>query len=561
MSKIKVLKKEVYNKIAAGEVVERPLSVVKELVENSIDSGADNVRIEIIDSGKRSIKVDDNGDGFDAEDIEIAFNRHSTSKLLELSDFDNLYTLGFRGEALPSILEVSKIKLKTSDNNNGEGVYCLFEDRELKKREEIAFNKGTSIEVIDLFYNFPVRKKFLKSNRTELNQIISFVEKIALVNFKISFSLVNDNKSIFSYGKVNSLKDRIYQVFGKDFLEELQEVNFEQDFYRLNGFVSKLNKGVSLKKYQFFFVNNRPIREKTLIASLNNTFIRYLEKHKSPVCILMLKIPPKEVDVNIHPQKIEIKFKDSNAIYQFIKRSIDNSFLNSNEFNVDIKYDFRKTPDISDYTFKGQKSYDDELVQSQSLFAETSFFEDDFTLMGQYKNSYIIIEKEEELLIIDQHNAHERINFDKLKKDFYKTKITSISPLFPVIIEFSKSEIAMLNECKNQILEKIGFEMEPLSRNSFDIKKFPQIVEEQNIKDSILSIIYLKKDEINFEDKVLSIVACKSAIKVNHKLYPEEMKKIVRDLFKTSNPYFCPHKRPIIIKFTLKDIEKMLKRK
>jgi len=275
----------------------------------------------------------------------------------------------------------------------------------------------------------------------------------------------------------------------------------------------------------------------------------------------MLKIPPKEVDANIHPQKIEIKFKDSNAIYQFIKRSIDNSFLNSNEFNVNIKYDFRKTPDISDYIFKGQRSYDGELTQSQSLFDETSFFEDDFTLIGQYKNSYIIVEKDEELLIIDQHNAHERINFDKLKKDFHETRVTSVSPLFPVIIEFSESEIARLNESKNQILEKIGFEMEPLSRNSFDIKKFPQIVEEQNIKDSILSIIYLKKDEINFEDKVLSIVACKSAIKVNHKLYPEEMKKIVRDLFKTSNPYFCPHKRPIIIKFTLKDIEKMLKRK
>jgi len=254
MSKIKALKKEVYNKIAAGEVVERPLSVVKELVENSIDSGADDIKIEIFDAGERSIKVDDNGDGFDAEDIEIAFDRHSTSKLSELSDFDDLDTLGFRGEALPSILEVSKIKLKTSDNNNREGVYCLFEDRELKKREGIAFNKGTSIEVIDLFYNFPVRRKFLKSNRTELNQIISFVEKIALVNFKISFSLANDNKSILSYGKVNLLKDRIYQVFGKDFLEELQQLNFEQDFYRLNGFVSRLNKGVSLKKYQFFLL-------------------------------------------------------------------------------------------------------------------------------------------------------------------------------------------------------------------------------------------------------------------------------------------------------------------
>jgi len=336
MGKIKELEAEVFRKIAAGEVVERPFSVVKELVENSIDAGADEIRVEIREGGKSLIKVSDNGEGFEPDDVETAFKRHSTSKITQLSDFNELDTLGFRGEALPSILEVSKITLKSACNNEGKGISCRLENNQITEKEEIAFNKGTTIEVRELFYNFPVRRKFLKSERTELNQIVSFLEQTALTNFHISFSLSNNDKTVFMYNKTPALKDRIYQVFGKEFLDTLQEVDFENNQYQVTGFISKLNTGVSVKKYQYFFVNKRPIREKTLFASLNNTFRDYLEKSRSPIAILALKIPPSEIDVNIHPMKLEIKFENSSAIYQLLRWAIESSFRSRGEAKIEM---------------------------------------------------------------------------------------------------------------------------------------------------------------------------------------------------------------------------------
>jgi DNA mismatch repair protein MutL len=587
MAKIKVLKKDVYKKIAAGEVVERPLSVVKELVENAIDAGADSIHVEIMEGGKRLIKVIDNGSGFDPEDIEPAFKNHSTSKLTELSDFNSLNTLGFRGEALPSILEVSRIEIETSNNNEGSGFRCVFEEGQMQEREQIACKKGTTIIVKDLFFNFPVRKKFLKTERTELNQVVSFLELAALVNFHTSFELTHNGRTLFIYKKAESLKERIYQVFGKDFLDSLQEVEFELSNYKLNGFISKINTGISVKRHQYYFVNGRSIREKTLIAAFNKTFEKFLEKHRYPVGILVLSIPPHEVDVNIHPMKLEIKFENSQAIYQFIKAAIESAFSVSDEFSPHMQRSVSmnhgagqgQMPDVvSRYPMnrdmdrdRSRSSYasgrDAQMPQSDfdqaRLFAGDLLKEEDFILIGQYKNSYIVVERNEELLIIDQHNAQERVNFDKLKREYQADNIDSISPLFPVIIELTPSEAGQLNNEKKKLLEKIGFHLEPLSGNSFDVKSFPQILGERSIKDAIMEIIHMEAqgEGINFEDRVLAGVACKSAIKINHKLYPDQMKAIVRNLFSSSNPYFCPHQRPIIVDLTLEEIEKRLKRK
>lgn len=579
MARIKILDEDVYKKIAAGEVVERPLSVVKELVENSIDAGADNIKVEILEGGKKLIKVIDNGIGFDPDDIEAAFKNHSTSKITDLSDFDSLNTLGFRGEALPSILEVSKIEIKTSNNNDGIGIYCSFEQGHIKERQEIAHNRGTTIIVKDLFYNFPVRKKFLKTEKTELNRIISFLEPAAMENYNTSFEFIHNDRTVFIYKKAESLKERVYQLFGKDFLNSIQEVDFELDNYKLKGFVSKINTGISVKKHQYYFVNGRSIKEKTLIAALNNTFEKFLEKNRYPVGILSMDIPPHEVDVNIHPMKLEIKFVDSNSVYRFIKHAIESSFSASDEFTTHTvstegyghipNYVSRYHVDRSINRGRNGSSYmegkDAQMSQvdfdQARLFSGDFLSEEDFILVGQYKNSYILVEKNEELLIVDQHNAQERINFDKLKKEYQENNITSISPLFPIIIDLTPSEKGQLDDDKKKLLEKIGFRMEPLSGNSFDVKAFPQILEERSIKDAILEVIHMQEEELNFEDKVLAEIACKSAIKINHKLYPDQMKTIVRNLFRSSNPYFCPHKRPIIIDFTLEEIEKRLKRK
>lgn len=569
MGKVKQLEAEVFRKIAAGEVVERPLSVVKELVENSIDAGAGEIVVEIKDGGKSLIKVSDNGEGFEVDDIETAFKRHSTSKISQLTDFDSLNTLGFRGEALPSILEVSKIHLKTSANDEGRGVSCRFENNEQSEREEIAFHRGTSIEVRELFYNFPVRRKFLKSERTELNQILSFLEQAALTNFAISFSLTNNDKNIFIYQKAASLKDRIYQVFGKDFLDTLQPVDFDYNQYRVTGFISKINTGVAVKKYQYFFVNNRPIREKTLIAALNNTFRAFLEKSRSPIAILALDVPAREIDVNIHPMKLEIKFENSSTIYQFIKRAVESTFRKAGEGKIDIPLNVftgnsRETGEGPAGPFPAVVQQGARLEPGQAqLFGEGfTHIEEGFFLIGQYLNSYILVEKEGSLLIVDQHNADERINFDRLKKEYRENKVTSVSPLFPIIIELTPSEVSRLDDKKKELLKKIGFDLRPLSGNSFDVKSFPYVLNERSIKDAVLTIIHLQEEGgMAFEDKVLAEIACKSAIKVNHRLYPEKMKSIVKELFQSTNPHFCPHKRPIIIEFTRENIEKLLKRK
>jgi DNA mismatch repair protein MutL len=587
MGKVKPLREDVYKKIAAGEVVERPLSVVKEIVENSLDAGADNIKIEIIDGGKQFIKITDNGSGFDPDDIEPAFKNHSTSKISELSDFDTLTSLGFRGEALPSILEVSKIEVKTSDNNDGRGLHFVFAEGELIQKDETAFSRGTSILVKDLFFNFPVRKKFLKTERTELNQVISFLEPVTLVHHDKSFELIHNHKTVFVYKKTAGLKDRIYQVFGKDFLDSLQEVDFEENNYRISGFVSRLNTGISVKKHQYFFVNRRSIREKTLIAALNNTFEKFLERSRHPLGVLMLAIPPHEVDVNIHPMKLEIKFENAGAVYQSVKHAIESSFGVMEEFSADR--DMSTHPGTSaafgnrynspgtfpgggyrkqdwQYSHPGmeaQKPYSDH--QQAQLFSGSFLDEEDFSIIGQYKNSYILVEKNNDLLLVDQHNAQERVNFDQLKKEYQEDKVVSISPLFPVIIELSPSEAAGLDDRKMELLGKIGFRLESLGGNTYDIKAFPQVLGEKNIKDAIRTVIHMnvdsKEEEADFENQVLAEVACKSAIKVNHRLYPDQMKTIVKNLFNTNNPYFCPHKRPIIVEFTLEQIEKLLKRK
>jgi DNA mismatch repair protein MutL len=600
MSKVKTLREDVYKKIAAGEVVERPLSVVKELVENSIDANADQIHIEISDGGKQLIRVTDNGSGFDPEDIEPAFQNHSTSKITELADFDTLSTLGFRGEALPSILEVAKIEIKTANNTEGRGIYCQFVDARLQHKEEIAWNQGTMIEVKDLFYNFPVRKKFMKTERTELNQIISFLEPVAMVHYDISFELVHNNRTVFLYKKANSLRDRIYQVFGKEFLETLQEVDYGENSHHIGGFISRLNTGVSVKKHQYFFVNRRSIREKTLIASLNNTFQKFLEKSRSPVAILMVTLPPHEVDVNIHPMKLEIKFENASAIYQVVKHAIENTFGVVEDFGMGPEASafpggapgFGRSnaypgPGRSDRaSFKPQEWHGSSPgsqpgyprspggvepqrpqgdFQQTRMFSSTFLQEEGFSIIGQYKNSYILAEKDNNLLLVDQHNAQERVNFDALKKEYQEDKIASISPLFPVIMDLSPSEAADLDEGKLELLRKMGFRLESLGGNTYDIKSFPQILGEKNIKEALRTVIHMnfasKEDEADFEDEVLAEIACKSAIKVNHRLYPDQMKTIVKNLLATSNPYFCPHKRPIIIEFTLEQIEKLLKRK
>ncbi len=559
MGKIVVLKEEIYRKIAAGEVVERPFSVVKELVENSLDAGARAIKIDLEHGGKSLVRVVDDGSGFDEDDVEIAFHRHSTSKFREFSDFDTLDTLGFRGEALPSILEVSDIDIETSSGDGGGGIRFNFREGILSGKETIAFPKGSSISVRNLFDNFPVRKKFLKSDRSEMNQITGFLEQIVLVNYKVSFELTHNWKTVFSYDAVRELKERVYQVFGKTFTDDLTDVEFEHFGYKITGLVSKLNTGVSNKKKQFFFVNGRNVREKTLYAAFNTTFQRYLEKSRSPAGIILLDIPPGEVDVNIHPMKLEIKFEDSSRVFQLIKKGIENVMGDNSGFRPEEDIAEVVAPYINE-KFENQIPGTSGFSQ-QALFDPDVSEENDFILIGQYRDSYIIIEKDGDLMVVDQHNADERSNFDRLKKEFTERNTITVSPLFPMIIELTPGESELLDEGKRDVLGNAGFLMEHMGGNSYDIKGYPEILNERFVSDTIREILGIGSDEVNFEDRALAEIACKSSIKINYKLHNDQMRKVVRALFLSTNPYFCPHKRPIIINFSLETIEKTLKRK
>lgn len=559
MGRILTLKENIYRKIAAGEVVERPLSVVKELVENSLDADAQSIKIELEHGGKSMVGVTDDGTGFEPDDVEIAFKRHSTSKFREFSDFESLITLGFRGEALPSILEVSDIIVKTSAGDEGEGLRFSFSGGRLKEREAIAYPRGSSIIVKNLFSNFPVRKKFLKSDRSEMNQITSFLEQVVLVNYKVSFELTHNSREVFSYNGVSSLRERSYQVFGKEFTDDLADVDFENSGYTMKGMVSKLNTGISGKKRQFFFVNGRNVREKTLYAALNNTFRRFLEKSRSPVGIILLDVPPGEVDVNIHPMKLEIKFEDSSKVFRLIKRGIESMMGVSSGLTDD------GPAPAQVFSAKRDECGKPEIVMpgygQQELFQDISSREDDFMVIGQYKDSYIIVEKDGDLLVVDQHNADERANFDKLKFEYNENKALTVTPLFPLIIELTPVESELLDDEKIEVLTKSGFEITHMGGNSYDIKKYPEILNERLVTETFKEILNIESGEISLEDRALAEIACKSSIKVNYKLHHDQMKKVVRKLFKSTNPWFCPHKRPIIVNFTLENIEKSLKRK
>ena len=555
MGIIRELKEEVYRKIAAGEVVERPASVVKELVENAIDADARRISVELQRGGKEMIRVTDDGHGFAPEDIELAFRNHSTSKLQELSDLDHLSSLGFRGEALPSIGEVSRVEIKTADSDSGSGMYCRLSAGTLEKKTQTACRKGTQITVKELFYNFPVRRKFLKTDRTELNRITDLLERIALIQHSIGFSLVHDQRELFDFGPTDSFADRVYQVLGSRLFQDMQPLDFSRDRVRLNGFISKLNTGSPVKKHQYYYVNQRPVREPAFIAAVNNTFSPYLSKGRYPVSVLSLTLPAGDVDVNIHPMKQEIKFRDTSFVYGFVKSAVESRFRSVSP-----------TPEIplsprEPAVLRGSFPPPEPGIAGPSPPLLPLAPAASYSLLGQYHDSFIVVQKDRKLLIIDQHNAHERINYEKLIRMSREEKGMGIAPLFPVIIELTPAESRNFTQRIQGILKNIGFDIRRLSGNSIDVKSYPWFVEEGNIRDIIVSVLHLQLGEHPENGKIFADIACRNAIKVNHPLQPAEMKTLVDDLFATQNPYFCPHQRPIIKEWTLEDIEKMLKRR
>jgi len=565
MSKIVLLSPDVSQKIAAGEVIERPFSAVKELIENSLDAGASDIKTELHSGGKRLIRVTDDGQGMNREDALLCFERHSTSKISRVNDLDRIATLGFRGEALPSISAVSRIILKTSDGKGEKGTLIEKEGEEVIQVSDIAFPKGTSVEVRNLFFNLPARKKFLRSERAELSWITRYMTHVSLAYPGVRFSLVHGKRHVFDYPSVKTLKERIFQVYGKSLLEHLMEVDHEEEGRRLYGFASVPPSGRRDRTHQLFFVNRRLVKDRNLQAGLNQAYRGFLEKDQFSEAFLFLSCPYEDVDINVHPAKAEIRFTDPHAFFQIILHSIEKAMLK--------KQGIKEVYPASE-SAKGRLRIEEGMRERSFLSPERK--QDAWTdvlpppekeervfprILGQYQDTYIIASSEDGIFIIDQHNAHERVLFEKYQDIDKKKKWPQKLALFPVLFELSPSQVLSL-EGNQAVLEDAGFRVEAMSGRSISLKEFPDLFKEEEAKEIFLSLLEdIKGDKIKDKKmKLLATLACKTAVKAGQPLSFEKMSYLVEELFKTSNSSICPHGRPVMVKIERKEIERGLKR-
>lgn len=565
MSKIIVLPSEISLKIAAGEVIERPFSVVKELIENSLDAEATDIKVELLDGGKRRIHVMDNGYGMSREDALVCFKRHSTSKILKEVDLDRITTLGFRGEALPSISAVSKVTLKTAVQKETKGTQIRREAEEQLDVSDTAFPLGTSIEVNDLFFNLPARKKFLRSDRSELGHITRFLINIALSFFDVRFSLFHENRRIFNYPAVKSLKERIFQIYGRSVLDRLLEVDCRDGERRLNGYVSCPPTGRRDRKHQFFFINRRPVKDKVLAAALNQAFKAFMEKDHSAEAFLFFEVPFTDVDVNVHPAKTEVRFVDSSPVFRLVNMGVEQTVLK--EMGVKQIYpsqlEERKNFNVKEpalppiFQYPGEK-----IAYSPNLFGSQGKKDNGYPrVLGQFLDMYIIAWDEKGILIIDQHNAHERVLYEKYKKIDEQKEWPRKLVLFPVLLELSPSQILYFESCQDTF-EEMGFRVESMGGQSYALKEYPDIYKEEEARDKFLSLVEEIKDKKlkNKKEKLLATMACQTAVKARESLSSEKMEYLVEELFKTNNPLVCPHGRPITLRIERGEIERGLGR-
>ncbi|MEI8215601.1 MAG: DNA mismatch repair endonuclease MutL [Eubacteriales bacterium] len=606
-NRIVKLPKSVYDKIAAGEVIERPVSVVKELIENSIDAGSTSIVVEIKKGGKEYIRITDNGVGIDKEEIELAFQRHATSKISVLADLDQIATLGFRGEALSSIVAVSHIELVTKPSLSEFGIQAFFENGEMVDFNEIGCENGTSVIVRDLFYNLPGRLKFLKADHVEAQLIIDLVTKLALANAEINFKLIRNGKIIFSTGGHKNIRSNIACLYEKELASSLLEVNMENVLGSLSIFFTNPSFSKSNRKFQVYFVNGRYVHDKLIEKAISSAFAERMPKGRYPAVFLFLTINPELIDVNIHPSKLEIKFLNENVVFNFIESAFKSGLSEMNSIpKIETKNYFSLNADLNENKNDGNQvdiiklleskrafvnidhshndsKYQEDAYPSENVPISSNIFEtinrgdfkpdndvinlkgniSNLKVAGNIFNTYILASDAENFYIIDQHAAHERVLFDRLKEAYLNEVKSNQALLIPLIINTNY----IINETQSNILDtiiKLGFEMEPFGQRSFIVRSIPAFM-------SILeSEIFLHDFLDNFNDEHALLIdskidklisnSCKNAVKAHDILDIKEQTSLIIDLGNTDNPFSCPHGRPIILKLTISEIEKMFKR-
>lgn len=601
MSLIKILPENLVNQIAAGEVVERPASVVKELLENSIDAGADRITLEITGAGDEMIKITDNGYGMNFDDARLAFERHATSKISSSDDLFNISTMGFRGEAIASIASVSHVTLQTKMVDATVGTKVVCNGGIIEKHEECSCTDGTTIEVRNLFYNTPARKKYLKTPSTEYQHALKVFQAMALAYPGVHFKLVHDEKTSFEYPKTTEMLNRIRDVLGKNTADNCIPIFYGGTEISIEGFIGKPELGRSGTKHQYLFVNKRHISHPLFGYALAESYHSLLMEGKKPFYAINIRIDPKLIDVNVHPRKLEIRFLNQSKLFSILqsaaKTSLEKNILMPElPSNIGLlsKSDLPSNPGLpskyhlpSNQTLHARDNSPQGSVNQAMEFTQQiaggklqdfapgrlnkySYKQDDLSTLSmvplaQIAKSYILAENEEGLVLIDQHAAHERIRFEELMDQYEKDEPAKQQLLMPQNIELSAMEAEIFNENK-EIFDKLGFEMEVFGGNTFIIHAVPAPISSEDIDNVIMNVLSDLSDNKktravkNPQERVIEYMACRSAIKFGKDLSLDEMAALIRQLDKLKRPYTCPHGRPSMVKLSFNDLEKMFKR-
>ena len=592
MKNINILDSNTIDKIAAGEVVERPSAVVKELVENSIDANADAVTIEIKDGGISFIRITDNGEGIDRSQVKKAFMRHATSKIKSVEDLISVTSLGFRGEALSSISAVGKVEFLTKTKTDFIGTRYVVEGGRECVFEDAGIPDGTTIIVRDLFFNVPARKKFLKSPSSEGNNITELIEHMILSHPNISFKYIyNGNVKLQSSGK-NDIKSCIYNVYGRDIANGLIEVKSIRDDISIHGFIGKPELARATRNFEIYFVNNRFIKSTLIDRALEEAYKDYLMLHKYPTVFLYFEIPSHLIDVNVHPTKREIRFFEGEALKCYIVDVIKNALINK-ELIKEIVEETHEKPSVkeseinkepfetinhiieSSYNnyYSSEIEKEDESTDINDKNEQLTLFDDKFIseesikkhrTIGQLFNTYWLIEFENKLFIVDQHAAHEKVNYERLIKKLRNNENCSQNIYPPIVVSLSNAEAQYVTKYNENFLN-VGFTIEHFGGLDYTISTVPMELLSQNPADyfhEMLDELMEGKNSKETETVNLKIatMACKASVKGNMHLSVFEADKLISELLTLDNPYNCPHGRPTIISFSKYEIEKMFKR-
>lgn len=579
MSKIRVMNELLANKIAAGEVVEKCSSVLKELVENSIDAGATNIKVLLDGGGLKKIEVIDDGSGMDREDASLAFCRHATSKIYKDDDLFFIETLGFRGEALASIASVSEVNMETS--NGVVGTLVHIKGGKVLEVSDAPLRVGTKIEVTNIFYNTPARLKYLKTEGTELNNCLAYIEKLALSKPDIAFSLSNNDKVLVKTSGSNNLLKTIHEIYGLNVSSNMLELKAMNDDYEVSGYVSKPSILKKNRNHFNTFVNGRIVKNIDINRAINDAYNTYKHEGFYPIVVINIETDPTLVDVNIHPTKQDIKLSKMDELYDLIYKNIKGVLYKNllvasalvNEEDNDIKNNFIEPSvyekiDTSNETL--EIPWEEEIVQTSLDFGTNEVIKNEefkslkLYPVGQVHGTYIICENEDGMYIVDQHAAHERVNYEMITKRYQDEEVTYTDMLVPLSIELSTSDYTLFQERKS-VLTDLGFKIEDFGINTICIKGHPTWLRENYEQDNIKYIVDLVLENKNFNkdrflDSLAKMVSCKMSVKANEHLSLEQMEKLLNDLVKCDNPYNCCHGRPSIMKFSNYELEKMFRR-